>query len=103
MHAILSHEAQRRQRLTWPALCDREPRLKQLEQRVLAARMLSKSKFKTVRREVRVALLSLVGWCAASRDLRSSDAWNIALNHLLQPRRLRPSVAARPIAARRCA
>jgi len=95
----------RRPAPTWPELRYRDPRLGDLERRILAARLLSKTRFTAERRAVRRELARLVGWSAESRDviLATSDAWHVALNHLLQPRRLRPSVAARPVATRKCA
>jgi hypothetical protein len=92
---------------TWPELCYRDPRLGDLERRILAARLLSKSRFDAERRAVRLELVRLVGWATESRDvvLQTSDAWHVALHHLHQTRTLRSSVAARPIATqvRRCA
>jgi hypothetical protein len=101
------HRPPRRQPLCWQLLVEIEPRLRELEQTILSARLLSQSQFAAERRAVRLELAKLVGWFAGTRDpiLASSDSWHVALNHLMQPRRIRPAVAARPMATapRRCA
>lgn len=87
-------------RLDFKSMCEKEPRLRELERDIFTFRVtkgrLGSSVFHDWYNRFKPRLMELVGWEASNVELVNSDCYEIAYNHLcelLTDRKHRPIMA----------